>query len=497
MSDTAPEPAPELMEAALAGDLEAIQKLADLYESTNPLGPDHLLWRQRAFQAGDYESGANLILQYEKMGKSEELTDLYQAFESCHEHLWVSMLALYLKSNGFPEKAVYWYEKAVEFGDDTDSPEDLMLLHEELGNEEEAERWRAYVNGEALPLADGVGYDERSGEIVIQITDEKTQEALRPLMEATQRDRKAEQELKKDWDRHSATARAHAGLPKAMDALADFLETEDPDSSRIWREKSAVGGNPVAMLKMGRFAKEDGDFDSALRWWGLAHESGAERGAINIANMFEEQGDTVRAKELLVGAAQAGEVSVIKALIALLKKLSSTEDVSVWEAKLRETQSALDRQKDDDRQQLEVEAKAGDAESIFLLGMFHQNEARNPKKAVTLFLQAAELGNAEAMNMLGVNAKWEEEDLASAADWFERSGAAGSSRGYENLADIFNNRGDFDSARSSLEKAAALDSNTARYALAELYFRAGDLENCDAWLTRAVEQETRAHNSPQ
>jgi len=482
---TMSEPQPELVEAAIAGDAEAITELAYFYDS-QPESPEYQLWARKALDVGDFEIGANLILVYEKLGRAQELEELYQLFESSEEHRWAHMLGSVLEWGGFLEKAVHWYLKAIEFGDDDEAAERLWFVHEKLGNEEEAARWRAYFRGEPIPLGEGIGFDERSGEAVIEITDEKTQEALRPLIQESRRKEEVEAERKKEWELYSLKAFAHAGEGWAMDSLADLLKSEDPEIARNWREKAGLAGYPYALLKLGANAKGDGDNDSALRWWSMAHEAGAERGSMNLARMFEDQGDTEKAKEWLVAGAGEGHIPAIDALIALLDRLSNDDEASFWRTKLADFQAEQARAEDQHRKMMEKGVKDGDAEAVCLLGKFHRKHG-NSKKARTLFYQAAEMGNADAMNQLGYEANYTDRDLSSAIEWYQRAGEAGLTLGFLNVARIHLEKGDTETAKAWFEKAAKLGSSRAMTDIAEIFFREGDIETCDEWIARAIE----------
>ena len=136
-------------------------------------------------------------------------------------------------------------------------------------------------------------------------------------------------------------------------------------------------------------------------------------------------------------------------------------------------------------------AESGDAESIYLLGKIHEDNSPQEvlpwpsKKARDLYLQAAELGNVDAMLQLGRILGWDG-DLDSEAKWFKRAGEAGSRWGYMGLSGTYREMYREEEARTALEKAADMGSSLAMETIAKTFFQEGNVEACDEWIARAI-----------
>src|SRR5471030_2025492 len=94
------------------------------------------------------------------------------------------------------------------------------------------------------------------------------------------------------------------------------------------------------------------------------------------------------------------------------------------------------------------------------------------KRAFTLFLKAAELGDEGAQINLGnyyASGKGTTKDLSKAAYWYKRAYNAGCSTGALNLAIDKKNNGDTRSAILWFKKAIAMNDGWAYCELAKLY----------------------------
>lgn len=491
-------PISDLEERAESGDADALFELVEKYRKEGDMVAfEH--WLNRAFDVGDEglveDAIMGLVRYYEENGLEQKATVFYDKVEQLQDHYSAEEVASVLKDLNLLDKAVAWLEKAFafceEFSDKWDYSRDIAELYTELGNHEAAKHWSAYSRDDFDANEESYYFDEQSRELVADEIDERTQEGLRPLMEKLRLEEEAKGDFEKKWKWHRAMVGSSAGEAAAMVSLAVLLQGEAPELASEWWEKAALAGNIRAIIKMGNDASNEADFDSAERWWGIWHEAGDESAAVFIAEMLEDQGDTARAIEWLVAGAESGHLKAVNALINLLNKLSDLEGVSLWQAKLADIMSARDEHLESLMAGAMAGAESGDAESIYLLGKIHEDNSPQEvlpwpsKKARDLYLQAAELGNVDAMLQLGRILGWDG-DLDSEAKWFKRAGEAGSRWGYMGLSGTYREMYREEEARTALEKAADMGSSLAMETIAKTFFQEGNVEACDEWIARAI-----------
>ena len=479
----------KLLPLAEAGDVSAMLDLSDWYMERGDIEPFEL-WLLRANEAGSYEWAGELAAHYEKQGYEDKINSLFQAIETLEEHLPVSLAAESLDRAGFSEKAAQFFEQAFHLSGDPidqfDYAESLSEIHSKLGNTEDAAYWRSFVTGEPLEIEDGVFFDARSSEIVIEIDpdDSATQESFRPLLEQAQREKEAKRAQERTWEEFRELIEIEHGVPSALLSHGEkFLESE-PERGIALMTRAAEAGNVYAMLKLGIRAKGEGLFEDAERWWAMAHEAGHVRGSINTANMHESRGEVDRAREWLVKGAEAGHEQAIKDLIAFAERHDDAPLAEQWTLELKRQKTEESRSQQELQTALEKGAGEGDPEALIQLAGLHKNTLGNPKKAETLFRKAADLGHTGAMIALGVTADFDHEDRDAANEWYRMAAEAGSDHGARNLGVNLLADGSTVEGLKWLSVAAERGSRMAMDDLAKHHFHAGDFDAARTWLEK-------------
>jgi TPR repeat protein len=404
-----------LAKAAAADDTIAMRGLGFLYQSRQSGQQNYAKareWFEKAGEAGDVIAMRQLGLLYENAQSG--LRDPAKAREwferaAIRDDLWSirQMGVIYESGEPYgltsdPKKAMEWYEKAVERG----SPAawcDLGLLIE-----------KGLVARDEIP-----------------------------------------QDLKEA--RHWAENRSLAEMRNCGRMYQNGESVPpDPVKARDWLEKSAAGGDPVAMRSLGFLNQGQGgpqDYTAARRWFEKSAAAGDAVAMRNLGLMNQSgQGgpqDYTAARQWFEKAAAAGDTFAMRSLGSLYENSDSgLQDF----AKAREWyQKATD---------------AGDVPAMRSLGLLYENGQGGPQdfaQARQWYEKAANQGNAAAMCDLsfaseqGLGAS---KDPEKAREWFEKAGA-GATRV---CGDVYGNKSDraliardFGRALAFAESAQALE----------------------------------------
>ena len=162
----------------------------------------------------------------------------------------------------------------------------------------------------------------------------------------------------------------------------------------------------------------------------------------------------------------------------------------------------------DPEKYLERAADLGYHEALFILGTNYlfgvNNVERDEKRGVEMLQKAAELGNANAQNGLGVCyyiGRGVEQDYTKAAKWVKAAADQGNTQGMSSLGECYYyGRGveqDYDKAFALFKKAE--DCRAAQYFLSECYFYGHgveqDFQKADKYRASAAEQDYDRDNS--
>ena len=164
----------------------------------------------------------------------------------------------------------------------------------------------------------------------------------------------------------------------------------------------------------------------------------------------------------------------------------------------------------DPEKYLERAADLGYHEALFILGTNYlfgvNNVERDEKRGVEMLQKAAELGNANAQNGLGVCyyiGRGVEQDYTKAAKWVKAAADQGNTQGMSSLGECYYyGRGveqDYDKAFALFKKAE--DCRAAQYFLSECYFYGHgveqDFQKADKYRASAAEQDYDRDNTRQ
>jgi TPR repeat protein len=130
-------------------------------------------------------------------------------------------------------------------------------------------------------------------------------------------------------------------------------------------------------------------------------------------------------------------------------------------------------------------ADAGDAEGMNLLGLLLHERRHNTADATRWFRQAVDNGSTDAMVNLGVLGA-DRDDLDEAETWYSRAAKAGSSEGMVHLGLLLADR-DAELAQRWFRRAADLDDPLGMLHLGLLAMDRENFREADLWFNRAAE----------
>jgi TPR repeat protein len=211
---------------------------------------------------------------------------------------------------------------------------------------------------------------------------------------------------------------ARLGAVPAMLILAQNLRPNQPDEALSWYEKAAQKGNPEAMVQAGLIYsshRTPEDNRKGLEYFIQAADAGNRDGKYLAGECFyyPKPGlvqDEAKALEYLHEAAALGELRSMNLLGTYYRKV---------------------RRYDEARRYLEEGARGGLPLAMANLGVLYVNGegvTRNSEKAVELFRQAAEQGDAGGMYLYGqcfFNGVGLPKDIRMANEWFRKAARAG------------------------------------------------------------------------
>ncbi|MEU6559096.1 tetratricopeptide repeat protein [Nocardia nova] len=114
----------------------------------------------------------------------------------------------------------------------------------------------------------------------------------------------------------------------------------------------------------------------------------------------------------------------------------------------------------------------------------------NTPTATALFRMAAEAGDRDAMNNLGVLLK-QRGDVVEAESWYRKAIEAGNRSAMTNLGNLLAERGDVVEAESWLRKAIEAGNTGTLFNLGNLLKQRGDVVEAESWYRKAIEAGNR------
>ncbi|GAA2347696.1 hypothetical protein GCM10010431_84020 [Streptomyces kunmingensis] len=114
------------------------------------------------------------------------------------------------------------------------------------------------------------------------------------------------------------------------------------------------------------------------------------------------------------------------------------------------------------------------------------NEQGDTDGARTWYTRATDTGHTDAMNNLGVLLN-NQGDTDGARTWWQRAADTGNAYAMNNLGVLLNNQGDTDGARAWYTRAAEAGHTDAMYDLGGLLNEQGDTDGARTWYTRATD----------
>lgn len=259
----------------------------------------------------------------------------------------------------------------------------------------------------------------------------------------------------------SAEARAESYYQRGKQAA----ENRDLVSALSLFQTAADAGSTDAVYEIG-IAYFEGrgveiDHSEAFKSWMLGAEAGEPRSQYGLGYLYQQgQGveqDTALAEQWYQAAAGRGHP---KAKIALGRlAMASDDDVTAM-------------------QQFEEAAELGEAEALYLIGRLHEQGKgvdADPEKAMQLFEQAANAGDPKAQFRMARSALAEqsengnsEENSNAAIEWLNKAAEQNHAEAQTILGKMSEDDDDRETAMSWYMRAALNGNETARERLADL-----------------------------
>ena len=448
-------------------------------------------WLRKAVESGSPEFRHNLVIHLVAEGDADGAGVVWAEIEDSEKFYTAQRVTeMLVELKHAPESAEVWLRRATEFSGiekTADLAVEVGTLYFMTGNAQKAADTMAewYVGDGEPPY-----FDEHSGELVLPVDEvERDDPVLQAALQESHRQQQEQRQVEESWEGFKTRVQARCGAPGALMKLSEMLSSEDPIRSEQLMIESAEAGFPFAMLMLGIKAREMGRFSDAESWWGRALDAGNDRGAVNTANMWEAQGDIDRAESWLVKGVEAGFEEALAALLAFADRHSRPQVALKWSNWFSEHEESKSAQKEKEMAELTQKAKEGDGDAAYQLGEMLRKH--NKKKALALYRQASEAGNAPAMIALGVHENYDNDDVDAALDWYRAAADAGSAHGCRNLASTLHELGRVEEAIDNFERAIHMGSAMAMEDLAEMRFHEGNLAAAEELLVRAVSESEK------
>lgn len=403
-----------VLELAQGSDMFAQYEIAQMYWNGDGVEKDKdaaAKWYRKSAEQG------NWIAQYEISGveKEEEFEWLCNAAEKGYDRAQIYLAKQYRDGDDLAEQddeqAAFWYNKAVEQGNEEAITELMQLYKEERGGASDSEVVALYRkavemnNSEAMYLL-GISYALGKG---VEQDDELTIE----------------------W----YTKAARAGNADAMYILGYSYEyacgvDADGNKAIYWYEKAATAGNAAAMYAVGNICNAQGDVDSAVYWYKRSAEGDCVDAMYQIGYLYEiglyVDLDEYEAVKWYRKAAEAGHAdSMYRLGFCYYTGSGVTEN----ESKAAEwMKKAVD---------------AGSEDAIVQLGAFYSygiGVVQDEYKAVELYRRAADNGNTSGMISLGTMyaaGSGVAQSYTKAFEWYERAAELGDVSAMESVAQCY------------------------------------------------------------
>ena len=265
------------------------------------------------------------------------------------------------------------------------------------------------------------------------------------------------------------------GSVDGMFALGNILrESElDEDAEELFLEASKRG-HVKSMTNLGVHLFEKGLDDGAEIWWRQAMANNdLFMAPHNLAILLAKKGQDVESQDLLIQAAELGNLYSQTELARRASERGEFSDAQFWHQK---------------------GADLGDPIAMLNLGTLLQ-KAGDLVNAEIWWRKAAELGDVDAHFNLG-GLFQESGDLKNAESWWKKAAELGDVDAHVNLGGLFQNSGDLKNAESWWKKAAEIGHRDAWTYIGLMKYNSGDLVGAEAeWLQAARLGESAAHNN--
>ena len=286
--------------------------------------------------------------------------------------------------------------------------------------------------------------------------------------------------FKKAANQGNATAQYYLG---EMYDTGYYGVTQDYTKAVEWYQKAANQGNTTAQVRLGYIHKNGNgvtqDYVKAVEWYQKAANQGDAYAQNNLGLMYENGNgvtkDYTKALEWYQKAANQGNASAKTNLTNLQKKMARENNALAQES-ISRTESA---------------------EECCIKGYEYYNK-KDYKNAFELFQKAADQGNANAQNCLGVmyrNGYGVTKDDAKAVEWYQKAANQGDATAQNNLGHMYHDGygvpKDDAKALEWYQKAADQGNLNAQTSLGYMYHNGYGVPKDDA---KAVEWYQQAAN---
>jgi TPR repeat protein len=249
--------------------------------------------------------------------------------------------------------------------------------------------------------------------------------------------------------------------------LGELLRQQGkPAEARRWYQRAAEGGHLDAAYHLGELLGEDGKPGEARSWYQRAAEGGHLDAAYHLGELLREDGKPADAKPWYQRAAEPTpwHSSAAFQLGCLLQDEGDRDGAVTWWTKA---------------------SHGGDREAAFRLGQLLWGEG-NPAEAKPWLREAADGGHTYAAYQLGWLLLDEEGDRDGAKAWWTRASHGGERQAGFPLGELLRQDGQPAEARPWYQQAAKDGHRDAMFWLAELLWDDGKPGEARAWYEQAA-----------
>lgn len=453
------------------GSVEAMYRIAKVYDNENFNKNDiqkALEWCTKSANAGNVTAMFELGEYFLFNNKDYDVAIKWLQKSSEKNYVKSFLLLGYCYDNGTgvnedKEKAIYWYKRSANEGNDTTAMNILGVLYETNEDYTQAVKWykKSAENddvdgmfdlGRAYDFGKGVEQDKRKAfEFYKKAAEKGHNQAMGYLAYAYKNGEGTKQNYRQAFYWY-VEATKNDENDFAMKEVADmYREGEGVEKSDVtafsWYRKAADKGNTEAMLWLGVYYETGGsdieqDANKALYWYKRAATEGNDA-------------------------------------VAMYSAASLYEGYENYSAAIEWYKKALDNYEDDDYE-----------EAMLGLGRSYRSMS-NYSEALKWLQKAANIGNAEAMNMLGLmydNGEGVTKNETTALNWYQRAANAKMPIAMYNMAFVYERQQNYFSAIEWYKKALQYinDDEDFNFRLAYCYRQIKDYINAFKYMETAA-----------